>query len=727
MKRNQTFRLTAISAALLSVFATAWADEEEIAQLTKPESSVSIGIGNWSADRRQQGIYDGMRDEGTYVSADVNLVKRDDATGTWYSLAGRNLGLDTRELRLDYLRQGNAGIFLEYSKTPRDNPNTIRTGQQGIGSPNMTVSGPAGTFPIRDVTLGTEREATQLGIYKNLMPSLDLNVTFKNEDKTGTRHAGLGSQPYFVAEPIDSTTRQLDVILDHSGDRLQLSGGYSGSWYRTANDLLLVTNPGAATVAAPNGTASNPRLVPLSQPLDNQAHQIFLDGGYSFNPVTRATFKAAYTRATQDETLPTWGLAAPNNRFVGAPSSIDGRIDTTLVQVGLTSRPLPKLSVLASLRYQDVDDKTPVVGLVGSNATGVATVHNTPHSITTKSGKLEATYLLPERFSLTGGIDRSQQDRSYPAFEAERFVPFRAELDETTYRLQLRRSLSETLNGSLAVARSERDGSDYLITEHFPSDLINPIHLADRDRNKVKATIDWAPADALSFQAVVEASKDDYGHSAQRALGVRDGEGRLYSLDANYALNTKWSLSAWYSHDTTKANQFGARWDRISETYELDKTHHLKDTGDSVGFGTRGKFSSQLKVGADFSWTRNRSEYPDELTNSGPTLAQTPTGAATPTATPPVGTFARGTVALPEIETKTAKLALFAQYAVQKNADVRLDFIHERWETNDWTWMNGSGSAFVYGGTTGNDGTTVSAAPKQIANFAGIRYTYRFQ
>lgn len=720
---NETFRLSALSVALIAVYGAAIADEAEIALLTKPESSASLSVGNWSNDRHQLGIYDGQRESGVYGSADINLIKRDDQTGTWFTLTGRNLGLDTMEMRSEFLRQGDLGVSLEYNLTPRDNPNTFQTGLQGIGTTSMTVSGPTGVFPKSDVTLGTVRETTQLGIYKNLMPSLDLNVTFKNEDKSGTRHWGLGSQPYFVAEPIDSNTQQLDVVLNHSGERLQLSGGYSGSWYRNDNDLVMTQ---INRTAVTNST-SNPNPVPLTTALDNQAHQVFLDGGYSFAPTTRGTFKASYTRATQDEALPTWGMAAPNARFVGTPSSLDGRVDTTLVQVGLTSRPLPKLSVLANLRYQDVDDKTPLVGLVGSNTTGVATVHNTPHSITTKSGKLEATYLLPAQFSLTGGIDRSQQERSYPLFEAERFVPFRAELDETTYRLQLRRSLSETINGSLAVARSEREGSAYLATEDFPSDLINPLHIADRDRSKVRATIDWMPSQTLSLQAVVESSKDEYGNTVQRALGVRDGEGRLYSLDANYTLNDKWSVSAWYSHDTTEAKQLGARWDRVSETYELDKTHHLKDTGDSIGLGTRGKVSSQLKVGADLSWTRNRSEYPDELTTNGPTLAQTPAGSANPSAIPPVGTFARGTVALPEIESKTAKLGLFAQYAIQKDADVRLDLIHERWETNDWTWMNGSGSAFTYGGTTGEDGTTVLAASKQIANFVGVRYTYRFQ
>jgi MtrB/PioB family decaheme-associated outer membrane protein len=713
---ERVFRLSALSAALFAVYGAAIADDAEIARLTKPESSASIGVGNWSGDRHQLGIYDGQRESGVYINAEVDLVNRDEQSGTSFTLRGRNLGLDTPEMRGEYLRQGDFGVSFEYGITRRDNPNTFVTGLQGIGTTSMTVSGPAGLFPKTNVTLGTEREATQVGIYKNLTSTLDLNVTFKNEDKTGTRHWGLGSQPYFVAEPINSTIQQMDFVLNHSGERLQVSGGYSGSFYRSHNDLVTTR---INRTAATNST-SDPNPVPLTEPLDNQAHQLFVDAGYSFTPSTRATAKVSYTRATQDEDLPTWGLAVPNDRFVGTPSSLDGRIDTTLVQLGLTSRPLQKLSLLANVRYYDVDDKTPLKGFVGNNATGVATVHNTPHSIKTKSGKFEATYQLPAQINLAGGLEHSTQDRSFPAFEIERFVPFRAELDETTYRLQLRRTMGETLNGSIGYAHSKRDGSDFELTEHFPSDLINPIHIADRERNKVRATFGWTPVDKLSVDAVAEASKDEYGHSATRIYGVREGTGRFYSLDANYALTENWSFSAWFSHDETKADQRNARWDRATDAYEIDKTAHLRDEGDSVGVGTRGKVGSKVKLGADAQWTRNRSEFPTVIDPNGPGKALTPDP-------DPAVTILPVTSPLPDVESKVIRLSLFGQYALDKQSDIRFDFIHERWQSNDWTYLNSTGAPFTYGGTSGIDGTIVLAPNKEISNFVGARYSYRFE
>lgn len=721
-KTKQTFTLTALAAALLAAYApAATAEDAALNQLTKPESSVSVGVGSWSDHRSQQGIYDGMRDDGAYLLLDADVVKRDDATGTWNSLTVRNMGLDNREVRLEHTRQGNYGVVLEYNQITREAPYTVSTGLAGIGTPNMTISGSgANALPLQEVNLGTERDRIHLGVFKSLMPGLDFKLSLRNEEKDGSRHWGLGSQPYFLAEPIDSTTRQLEATLSYVSEKLQLSGGYYGSWYDNANSMAW----GLINGAAQPGTTSAPNPTPLSLPLDNQAHQFFVDGGYDFSSTTRGTFKLSYSHATQDDALATWGLAAPNGSFVGAPASLNGEVNTTLMQLGINSRPTPKLTLTANLRYNDVSDETPLAGFVGNNTTGAITVHNTPHSIQTTSGKAEANYRLANGFSLIGGVDLSRQDRSYPIFESERYVPFRSKLDEDTYRVQLRRSLSDTINGALAFLHSTRDGSTYLPTEHFPSDLINPIHIADRDRNKWRLTLDWTPITPLSVQFNYENAQDDYGTSADRPYGLKDGSARLYSADLVYTINPDWQVTAWYSHDETKATEYGARWDRVTEAYEMDKAANLKDTGNAVGLGVRGKVNPKLRVGADLQWVRNRSEYPLSFDTAGLGLALTPVGPGGTTAVYPTSGGVTAT-ALPDIENKLSRLSLFAQYAVQKNADLRADVIFERWRSDDWTWLFSDGSAFTYGTTV--DGTRVLTDPRQSSTFVGIRYIYKFQ
>ena len=71
------------------------------------------------------------------------------------------------------------------------------------------------------------------------------------------------------------------------------------------------------------------------------------------------------------------------------------------------------------------------------------------------SGKIDATYRLPMNFSVSGGLDYSDQDRSYPTV-GTLFVPFRANIKETTYRVQVKRALTDSVNGTIAYLRSER-------------------------------------------------------------------------------------------------------------------------------------------------------------------------------------------------------------------------------------------------------------------------------
>jgi hypothetical protein len=194
----------------------------------------------------------------------------------------------------------------------------------------------------------------------------------------------------------------------------------------------------------------------VTQPLGNQAHQGFVSGSYGFSPTTKGTFKLAYTRGTQNENLPTASISNATN---GNVPSLQGVVDTKLVQFGLSAKPMRKLNLVASLRYHDVKDKTPQYTSVRStdNTANIA-LNTTPYSYKTTSGKLEGTYDLSQGYSATAGIDYDKRDRSvFRLYQP--FVPVRATTDETTYRLQLRKNLSDTLNGSLAYLYSDRYGS----------------------------------------------------------------------------------------------------------------------------------------------------------------------------------------------------------------------------------------------------------------------------
>jgi MtrB/PioB family decaheme-associated outer membrane protein len=642
------------------------------------ESSVELGVGLVSDDNRRFGRYSGMTDDGAYGLLGIDLTSRDEATGTWFGLRGRNLGLESRELRLDYERQGKWGYSFEFSQTPREIPYTFNTTLTGIDTGVQTEGG----TPARDVHLGTRRDLLGLGYKRSLGGGWSTTFSYRHEDKSGTRNWGRNGMRFLV-DPIDYTTQQLEATLGYAGKQLQVSGGYYGTDF--SNALTNVHALGGVT--------------PIALPPSNQSHQLYLSGGYGFTPTTRGMFKVAFGRITQDQTF----FLDNVTPLAGIPSNLDGRIDTTLLQFGVSSRPMSKLTLRANLRYDERDDRTPLVQYSTPGATSTHDGHNEPRSFKTTAGKVEASYMLPASIRLTGGAEHDIRERNTSVVRA---VSFRDETKETTLRAELRRSLSETINGALSFAASERTGSDWytnvLNNGTTGSNLIHPLHLADRDRNKVRLVLDWMPTEPLSIHFVGETSKDEY---SGRTLGPREGKAELLSLDATYRINDEWQATAWTAHTETSADQVtceSATTAGVCPNTAADPIWdaRLRNVGRAIGLGLRGKPGSRIELEAEVSHTKDKGEF-DQIARVG-TLPVT---------------------AIPDVTYKVTTLKLKGSYALNKAASVRLMYIYDRFKTDDWYWtVFPAGTTYTY-----VDGTAVTEDPNQKVHFVGVSYYHRFQ
>jgi MtrB/PioB family decaheme-associated outer membrane protein len=446
----------------------------------------------------------------------------------------------------------------------------------------------------------------------------------------------------------------------------------------------------------------------VALPPDNQSHQLSLSGGYGFTPTTRAMFKAAYGSIRQDEAF----SAGIGGALPGIPSNLDGRIDTTLLQAGISSRPSPRLGLRVDLRYEERDDKTPIFVYTTPGATTTHNGENEPRSFKNMIGKAEASYLLPADFRITGGVGREDRKRNTSPV---RSVSHRDETEETSYKVDLRRSLSETINGAITYVHSEREGSDWLVNTRndgsIGSNLIHPLHLADRNRDKVRVGLDWTPSEPLSVQFVAEGADDEY---SGRVLGPREGKAYFVSIDAAYTFSEKWQAFAWTSRNDTRAEQATCLGALATPPAVPVPTNigltcpttggngvweaRLRNLGEAVGLGLKGRPTGVLELSAELSWSKDRGEFEQ--------VAITP-GVIAP--------------AIPDAVYTITTLKLNARYGLTRNSGVRVQYIFDRFEVDDWYWTD-----WVYA-DTGTPGTTVRQDPKQDVHFIGLSYYFEFR
>jgi len=737
--RPTCLRPTAIVIALLSALGPVHAqtsdaktaDATPAEETTKAlQASVTVG-GAWasgdSADRGFFGQYNGMRDQSFYGLLDFDYRRSDSADGTSTGLIGTNLGLQTRELLFYWGKQGDWRFTADYGELIRRDPHTINTGLVGAGSTSPQVvhlDGGAGSGSGFD--LRTKRQGLGFGFSKWFGPALQLEASLKSENKDGSRMFGIGmncmsavapacgsttltntgSAVLLLPEPINSNHSQAELRLNYAGERLRLTGGYYGSFYSNSNGAMTPGIPGSLNnpVGTPLPLSSGLQAIlgnPVAMPPDNHSQTLDLAGNYTFTPSTRANFKVAYSQARQDQDFASAGLA-------GAPAgvtSLDGKVNTTLAQVGLVSRPIAKLTLLAEGRYEDRNDKTPIATY---NVQGTSTYTNREYSLQRIRGKLQATYQFTSAYQGVVGVDYDAIDHGTftPSSAVAGVSALRQDTDETTWRIQLRRRMTESFSGEIRFSSSDRNGSNWLrptsgggVTEvtdtsTFPATAIFAPTLADRRRDELKVQANWQPTDELFLVFSAAGGKDDY--SMPTAYALRDSKMSLFTVDANYALSDAWNLNGFASYGTQKLNQARPAGSILA----------FDNTNTTIGFGANGRISERVELGGSLAYVNDTNAYAQSLD---------------PLANPSSEALLAATGGLPDIKFQQAELRLYGKYTLGERSALRLDAIYQHTKYNDWAYQYG---AVPY---TFSDNTTVTLDQNQNVVYIGVGYVYSWR
>lgn len=740
MDKQGNFSLGVCAAAILMAFppASAWADEVE--ELTNPNlAEVSVGLRYLNEANPLYRQYTGMNTDGASGTLGMDYLRRNDEA-EWFRLNARDLGTRVQEFGISYEKQGDWAIGLEYDQIPRFGPYEIHTGVTGIGT-NTVQQGAAqvGYAPsaagLSETTLSTERSITTFSGKKYLSDRLKLSFSLKNEDKTGERMFGVrggGSSttyPFnaflFAPEPIDQTHRQIEGAMDYVTEKYQLSVGYYGSFLEVDDPAFNVAGNGnvAYFSAATGGTAGSPGVFSLASPLalapSNSMQQIYANGAYNFSADTRGTLKVSHSEGRQDDDFITLD---PRHLSPAIGGGLDAKVKTTEIYASLTSRVTKDLKLLASWRYEDKDDDTPVRAYNTWIKGGYDSFKtNNPISHEAQTAKLEADYRLAKGYALTAGVDYTTRESSdwnyyHNANSAPDLAWGRSEVSETTSRVSLRKNMSETVNANLALSHAVRTGSDWEHGSHHVA--LYPTFLADRNRDKVRGMVDWAASERLNLQFAYEAYFDDYTRSE---YGMDSGKGQVFSLDGAFDLDDDWKLNAWYSKQLGETEQHtqgaacttvgdgactgtGATTFRTGTLIQWDSK--LKQDSDQLGLGLTGRFK-KLEVGAQYVYFHDLGEQD---------ISEMPATTCTNLACTTTGVVASGMGILPDTRYTQNTLKLYGAYPLDKATKVRLDFIYDYRKMDDYTWEN-----WVYA-----DGTRVNVDPKQITQIIGLSLIHKF-
>ncbi|MFZ5557258.1 MAG: MtrB/PioB family decaheme-associated outer membrane protein [Pseudomonadota bacterium] len=673
------------------------------------ENNVEIGGGANSEDSFKFGEFSGLRKDEPFLILNVNWLQRDSADDSRYwSVFGSNLGLPSRIFEGEIGQQGNYRLTARFDELTRYQFDSTSFIHQGLGSENLTLppgfAQLAGQPPAAAAQLATfarpfdikqERTGYEIGGSKLLGGNWDISTSYRLEEREGNKligavvgNAGGNPRAVILPRPIDDKTHQFDVTANWTTARTQLQGQYYVSIYDPEVQRLTWQNPftNAAWAAAANAPGAQGQL---ALDPDNQYHQFQVSGAHNLGTATRVTGLVSYGIMMQDEAFLPYtvnpGLLAPLPLPRG---SLDGEIENTLVDLGISARPLKDLAVRASYRYDDRDNRTPQSQFSfiggdsqnqfpnpGSDPTTVRT--NLPVSSTQHTLRVRGDYAIAKGTRLTGEYQYQDTDRTFEA---------RAETEEHRISAELRRIMSAWFTGGLRYTYSTRDGSTYDCSVPtlasfanppsiaFPSTgqvfqcdthpLLRKFHLADRDENRIKAFGSLSPTDTTSLQLAVDYYQADYNDTF---LGLTDSTGVAATVDGSWAIREDLSAFAFYTYEKMAQDQTGQSFgggnaaDNFNRLWAVD----LDDRTDTVGLGVNFKaIPEKLDVGAQYIFSRSegRSSF-----STGPALTSLP---------------------VPDIKTTLSSLQLFASYAHDKNTTFRLNYWYERYRSSDWAFDN---------------------------------------
>jgi MtrB/PioB family decaheme-associated outer membrane protein len=335
-----------------------------------------------AGSERRRGKFEEYRDfDSNVFLEDLHLRLFRDDERYFTEFGGSKWGLETQEYSL---RAGRLGLWEFgfdwdqmrhiYSTTGRFGFTEVRRGVLTLPTPRQSLASFNSAPELDEISV--RWDTAKIGFKVTPTPDLELSALYTRIHKDGDRPIDMhfstspGGNTAEVLEPIEHTIHDLRLQASWARENWQLQGGYTLSVFENELRSLTADNPcfglpGSvfAGQCGTDGGAAASGSGRLALPPSNMAHTFTLSGGVNLPMRTRLSANISYSLRLQNDTFIPHTIAAtsvPDPELTLPQKSLNGNVQTFLVNLNATSRPLRALTLGAKYRLfylEDVSDR----------------------------------------------------------------------------------------------------------------------------------------------------------------------------------------------------------------------------------------------------------------------------------------------------------------------------------------------------------------------------------
>ena len=528
---------------------------------------IEIGTGYVDDSSFRFGKYSGLTDEGWVPLLNVMLesrpVRNSGETSFW-KFEGNDLGFDSRRVLLQWGRQGTDELRIAWRESPKYQSNSGATpfletapGQLVLpanwsASGDLTSGMPALTASLGSLEIREQRRRFELGYVRELAQGWQAAIDFDYENRDGRRAIGGmfgsnggNSRAAFLPLPVDDTTQRFGLKVARQTVDYLLTLSYEASSFNQSQNAVEWQNPfGAHPQWAPGAGFPDGRGLLALDP-DNRFQQLQLGSSFRLGEASTASLVIARGRYDQDDTFFDYTVNSLLTVETPLPrSSLDGRIDTTLLDFRLTSRLSPRLHLATSFRLDDRDNKTPVAAYryVPSDSQPQIAIENSrlnrPYSYSEQRFASDLRYRVARGVQMTAGFRFRDRQRDFSEVN---------NTEEFEYVAGMRWNRSGDLALSVDYLHNNRNIDSYignrpLLRTRLPGTvdaedfenhpLLRKYYLAARDRDQVRLRADLNVGTRVTLGWDGSYSRDTYDDTI---FGLNESRVRSWNADASWS------------------------------------------------------------------------------------------------------------------------------------------------------------------------------------------------